>query len=259
MEYRGSHTEGDEWDVHALGQRTRRVRRGRRRPRATQFDYLRTFAVSVNDVREAISRIEGLVEEVLDVYCGCRPYDDLLPPGARSTGLDIVGNPYGVADVTSDEFLPFADASFDLVTCYEAFHYVEDPRQGVDEIRRVLRPGAERRSSACRSSGSTTERSWSTAHGPGTQRLVRRLGRRERHRERNRVVAGNPTGTLLERVRVRIPKLGGAGRAGQGGVSGLYVVMNGVAVGLDRLDRRYADSDPRPMNLLVTARRPKGG
>ena len=43
--------------------------------------------------------------------------------------------------MTSDEFLPFADASFDLVTCYEAFHYVEDPRQGVDEIRRVLRPG----------------------------------------------------------------------------------------------------------------------
>ena len=46
----------------------------------------------LNDVREAISRIEGPLEEVLDVYCGCRPYDDLLPPGARSTGLDIVGN-----------------------------------------------------------------------------------------------------------------------------------------------------------------------
>jgi SAM-dependent methyltransferase len=236
------------------------VRRSRRRPRATQFDYLHVRRL-VNDVREAIGRIEGPVEEVLDVYCGCRPYDDLLPQGARSTGLDIVGNPYGVADVTSDEFLPFADASFDLVTCYEAFHYVEDPRQGVDEIRRVLRPGGTTIVSVpfvWEYDRTILEHRFT---GPELSALFEDWEDVNVIENGNRVVAwATLTGTLLERVRVRIPKLGGAGRVLQGGVSGIYVVMNGVAVGLDRLDRRYADSDlTLPMNLLVTARRPKGG
>ena len=230
---------------------------GRRRPRATQFDYLHVRRL-VNDVREAISRIEGPVEEVLDVYCGCRPYDDLLPPGARSTGLDIVGNLYGVADVTSDEFLPFADASFDLVTCYEAFHYVEDPRQGVDEIRRVLRPGA-RRSSACRSSGSTTERSWSTAHGPGTARLVRRLGRRERHRERNRR-RGQPDGDVARTGTGAYPEARWRTRAARRGLGPLR--GHERCSGRPRPARpqiRRQRSDAPHESCSVTARRPKGG
>lgn len=55
-------------------------------------------------------------------------------------GLDVEDR-WGVADVVSDEFLPFEDESFDLVICIEAFYYVADPMRGVSEIRRVLRPG----------------------------------------------------------------------------------------------------------------------
>jgi SAM-dependent methyltransferase len=55
--------------------------------------------------------------------------------------LDVVGNPYGVADVVSDVFLPFADESFDLIICIQAFYYVPDPVRAASEIRRVLRPG----------------------------------------------------------------------------------------------------------------------
>src|SRR5215218_2546857 len=51
------------------------------------------------------------------------------------------GNPYGVADVLSAQFLPFPDESFDLVMCVEGFHYLADPEDGVAEIRRVLRQG----------------------------------------------------------------------------------------------------------------------
>jgi len=36
--------------------------------------------------------------------------------------------------------LPFADASFDLVTCFEAIEHVPDPDLALDEFRRVLRP-----------------------------------------------------------------------------------------------------------------------
>ncbi|MGD8969331.1 MAG: class I SAM-dependent methyltransferase [Anaerolineae bacterium] len=37
--------------------------------------------------------------------------------------------------------LPFKDATFDAVTCIEALEFVPDPRQVLDELVRVLRPG----------------------------------------------------------------------------------------------------------------------
>jgi SAM-dependent methyltransferase len=45
---------------------------------------------------------------------------------------------YVAADMTR---LPFADASFDCVTCGYVIEYLPDPRPGLEEIGRVLRPG----------------------------------------------------------------------------------------------------------------------
>lgn len=42
------------------------------------------------------------------------------------------------ADVTA---LPFADQSFDCVTCGWVIEHLSDPRPGLSEIRRILRPG----------------------------------------------------------------------------------------------------------------------
>jgi SAM-dependent methyltransferase len=48
----------------------------------------------------------------------------------------------GIAYVRGDAHrLPFADDSFDLVTCYGALYLVEDPFRVVDELLRVLAPG----------------------------------------------------------------------------------------------------------------------
>lgn len=51
----------------------------------------------------------------------------------------------GVANVRFDEgdamALPYADASFDLVTCRVCAHHFADPAQAVRETARVLRPG----------------------------------------------------------------------------------------------------------------------
>ena len=105
-----------------------KMRRTRRHPRPTQFDYLHMRRL-VDDLAATLARVGDNVTDVLDVYCGARPYDDLLPDGANVTGLDVPGNPYALADVVSDEFLPFPDESFDLVMCIEAFHYVPDPAQ----------------------------------------------------------------------------------------------------------------------------------
>jgi len=116
------------------------TRRSRRHPAITQPDYLHLRAL-VDGLRQAIAQVPGPVENVLDVWCGSRPYEDLLPPGAHCIGLDVEGNPYGVADVVSNDLLPFDDDSFDLVTCIQAFHYMPDARHAVAEFRRVLRPG----------------------------------------------------------------------------------------------------------------------
>jgi SAM-dependent methyltransferase len=116
------------------------IRRSRRHPRPTQFDYLHLRAL-VDGLARAVAAVPGPVRDVLDIWCGSRPYEDLLPRGARCVGLDVTDNPYGVADVVSDDFLPFPDASFDLVTFIEAFQYVPDPGAALEEIRRVLRPG----------------------------------------------------------------------------------------------------------------------
>src|SRR5215211_1951182 len=117
-----------------------RIRRSRRHPSLSQFDYLHLHYLAA-DLQTVLLQVEPPPRDVLDVYCGTRPYDDLLPTTARCVGLDIVGNPYGVADVVSDAFLPFDDESFDLVICIQAFYYVPDPVRGASEIRRVLRPG----------------------------------------------------------------------------------------------------------------------
>jgi SAM-dependent methyltransferase len=118
----------------------RAIRRSRRHPAITQHDYLHLRTL-VEGLATAVSSISAPIEDVLDVWCGSRPYEDLLPAGARCVGLDVEGNPYGVADVVSNDLLPFPDESFDLLTCIEAFQFIADPDAAVSEFRRVLRPG----------------------------------------------------------------------------------------------------------------------
>jgi SAM-dependent methyltransferase len=112
------------------------IRRTRGRPRWTDPLYLHLERL-LRDLRSALEGVEA--RDVLDLYCGARPYADLLPEGARCVGFDI-DDSYGCADVVSHEFLPFPDGSFDLVLCTQAFYFVPDPVAGVREIARVLRP-----------------------------------------------------------------------------------------------------------------------
>ncbi len=233
------------------------ARRTRRHPRPTQFDYLHLRRL-VRDVQRALASIEGNVADALDVYCGSRPYDDLLPLGARTVGLDVVGNPYGIADVVSDEFLPFEDESFDLVTCFEAFHYVADPQRGVSELHRVLRPGGtalitvplvweyDRRILEHRYTGpqlAALFAEWDDV------RVVENGGRA--------VVWSTLTGTALERVRLRLRRLWGVRQIADAAFAALFLLLNAVGGGLEALEERRGDSPiTLPMNLLLIARAP---
>jgi SAM-dependent methyltransferase len=231
------------------------IRRSRRHPRRSQFDYLHMCRL-LADLGAALGGVRGPVDDVLDIYCGTRPYDDLFPAAARHIGLDIVGNPYGVADVVSDEFLPFEDASFDLVTCIEAFHYVEDPVRALAEIRRVLRPGGTVLISipfVWEYNRTILEHRYT---GPELTALLDGWDDVELAENGGRVVAwATLTGTLLERIRLRIPRIFGLGTAARALWGLAYVALNGAAIVLDRLDDRYTTGPMTlPMNLLVTAR-----
>src|SRR5207253_1146026 len=96
--------------------------------------------------------------ELLDVGCGTGTFDAMLaasPLPARDVGLDYSPNMCDIANakaqkaglgdhlryVSADsEHLPFADASFDAVTCSNSFHHYPHQAAVIREFRRVLRP-----------------------------------------------------------------------------------------------------------------------
>jgi ubiquinone/menaquinone biosynthesis C-methylase UbiE len=66
-------------------------------------------------------------------------------------GVDLSRHMLAIADAKTDtervrfarcpaEKLPFADASFDVVTCLEALEFMSDPRKALGEMARVLKP-----------------------------------------------------------------------------------------------------------------------
>src|SRR5215471_11617250 len=100
------------------------------------------------------------VQDVLDVGSGVGHWGQLLanvlPHNARVQGVDrdplwveragARAAAHGQADrfsyqVAVAEKLPFADASFDLVTCQTVLIHMRDPGAAVDEMVRVARPG----------------------------------------------------------------------------------------------------------------------
>jgi SAM-dependent methyltransferase len=85
---------------------------------------------------------------ILDAGCGSgRTLDELIDYG-DACGVDV--SPAAVAatrargheaHVGSVEELPFADDTFDLVTCLDVVEHTPDDRRTLAELRRVTRPG----------------------------------------------------------------------------------------------------------------------
>lgn len=96
---------------------------------------------------------------LLDVGCGTGTFAGML--AATAVPADIVGLDYSpamcqvasgkarhanlqdrVCFVAADsEHLPFADDTFDFVTCSNSFHHYPHQQNMVSEVRRILRPG----------------------------------------------------------------------------------------------------------------------
>jgi len=89
--------------------------------------------------------------ELLDVACGARLFCRMAArSGASVRGIDASEPlvkiarrraPEGRFFVGDMETLPFDDASFDVVTAFNAFQYAADPARALAEAGRVARPG----------------------------------------------------------------------------------------------------------------------
>jgi len=236
----------------------RAARRTRRHPRPWQFDYLHLRRL-LDDLRPALARLAEPGGVVLDVFCGSRPYDDLVAPGVRVVGLDI-DDSYGLADIVTTEFLPCADAAYDGVACIEAFHYVTDPAHGVRELRRVVKPGGR----VVVAVPVVWEYDRHIVEHRYTSGSLRQLfdGWEDVVVIENggRAVAWTLlTGTLLrageEELGRRLPR-----PAVRASFALVYVGLNCVGAVLDAIERRRRH--PRhvlPPNILLTARRPADG
>lgn len=88
---------------------------------------------------------------ILDVACGTGDLTlDLLRRGHRVTGVDLSEQMLALArrkaeaarfQLADAEALPFADASFDAVTCAFGIRNFVHLEKGLDEMLRVLKPG----------------------------------------------------------------------------------------------------------------------
>jgi len=231
------------------------IRRSRRHPRATQFDYLH-LRFMISGLEEVLRCLPEPKRDVLDVWCGTRPYDDLFPPEARIIGFDVEGNPYGVADVVSDTFLPFDGESFDLVVCIQAFQFVPDPAAAIAEFRRVLRRNGVVLIAlpfAFEYDPRILERRYT---GPQLMALFEGWDDVRLHQHGGRAVSWAVLTASLVRnldtyarrrplLRVLAPLFAVA-----------YVLLNGLGLVLAKLEDRKLGSGALPMNLLLTARRP---
>jgi len=237
----------------------RAIRRSRRHPRMTQTDYLHLRKL-VEGLRAALLEVPPPTNDILDIWCGSRPYEDMFPAGAKVVGFDTSDNPYSIADVASDTFLPFPDASFDLVVFIQAFQYVPDPARAVAEIARVLRPGGTALVTLVFAFEYDRRISF---EGRYTEQQLRGLfsdwANVEVHEHGGRSVAwtGMTTGILsaIEQRTARIRPL----RMLHPIFAAAYAGLNILGLALAWGEERGSGNAALPMNLTLTARIPSSG
>ena len=90
----------------------------------------------------------GADARILDAGCGSgRMLDELRARGtvigvdADAGAVDATRRRGHAARICAVERMPFADASFDLVTCLDVIEHTPDDRCTLRELRRVTRPG----------------------------------------------------------------------------------------------------------------------
>ena len=100
-------------------------------------------------VERICSGLDNPNPRILDVGCGTGANLKMLGLYGQAEGLDISEQAVefckqrGLGDVKlgAIEDLPFEDQSFDIVTALDVIEHLDDDAAGLQEMRRVLRPG----------------------------------------------------------------------------------------------------------------------
>lgn len=86
----------------------------------------------------------GKKQSLIDVGCGEKPYLNIYSPFVeKSVGVDVnyTLHKENKADVFFDgKKIPFEDNSFDIVICTEVLEHVQEPKEFVAELKRVVKP-----------------------------------------------------------------------------------------------------------------------
>ena len=97
------------------------------------------------DIAKTIPAFKG---NVLDVGCGQSPYRFLLDKNQTTYfGIDVAeatAFDYNNPDITpfNGQDIPFEDAKFDGLICTEVLEHVQNYQKLIDEMHRVMKPGA---------------------------------------------------------------------------------------------------------------------
>jgi SAM-dependent methyltransferase len=78
-----------------------------------------------------------LKNSVLDVGCDTAPLRQMLDGSVRYCGIDIGGAPDQVVNLEETTRLPFEDASFETVVCFEVLEHLDSLHRVLDEIFRI--------------------------------------------------------------------------------------------------------------------------
>jgi ubiquinone/menaquinone biosynthesis C-methylase UbiE len=102
-----------------------------------------------NGIYQSISKLaQNITGNVLDFGCGSKPYESLFVNANRYVGVDIEVSGHNHKDSKVDYFydgktLPFNDASFDAIVCFEVFEHVFNIDDVLAEMYRVLKPNGQ--------------------------------------------------------------------------------------------------------------------
>lgn len=108
------------------------------------FQYLAAYYARRDIVRDG-TRLSG---RLLDLGCGNQPYRPYVTKVVEYVGLDYPPTQGGLEISSRPEVygdareLPFAPASFDGVLCFQVLEHVDRPEVVLQEVWRVLKPGA---------------------------------------------------------------------------------------------------------------------
>jgi SAM-dependent methyltransferase len=140
-----------------------RGRRGHRAKRRAELGYWKARAAAEGELgaghyewlfttHQGLGAADYAGRRMLDVGCGPRGSLEWAGSAARRVGADPLAGDYRALGTdrhamdyveAGAERLPFPDASFDVVSCFNALDHVEDPAAALGELVRVLAPGGE--------------------------------------------------------------------------------------------------------------------